>query len=134
VLRDLLDLDVGETADALSMSAANVRAADLRARRRLKGYGSQRVDISQARRPVRGSRSVSTILVETQRGLEHAEVVPSIPVLAGPPSLVLHVSAADHRFAQRIVLAIDVNGRGLITALYSAQAARQLTALPIPVS
>lgn len=175
VLRDVLDLDVAETADALSMSAANVKVAHLRARRRLQGYDSQRVDtslaaqqrvqdalfrlltaISQrdipavaallsdqvvlhsdsggqhlaARKPVRGLRSVSTFLVKTQRGLEGAVVVPGFAVLSGLPSLVLHITAPEKDIARRLVLGIDVDEKGLITALYNVQADRKLTAIP----
>lgn len=175
VLRDVLDLDVAETAEVLSMSNANVKVAHLRARRRLQGYDSRRVDTSQAaqqrvqgalyrllaaiaqrdipavasllseqvvlhsdsggqhlaaRKPVRGLRSVSTFLVKTQRGLEGAVVVPSFAILAGLPSLVLHITARDERLPRKVVVGIDVDAQGLISALYNVQADRKLTAIP----
>lgn len=48
VLRDVLDLDVRETADALGLSPSNIKVSHLRARRRLSGYDPQRVDTSAA--------------------------------------------------------------------------------------
>lgn len=46
VLRDVLDLDVRATAEALGQSESNVKVSHLRARRRLKDYDPQRVDTS----------------------------------------------------------------------------------------
>jgi hypothetical protein len=83
-----------------------------------------------ARKPVRGLRSVSTFLVKTQRGLEGAVVVPGFAVLAGLPSLVLHITSPAPNLARRLVLGIDVDDKGLITALYNVQADRKLTAIP----
>lgn len=48
VLRDVLDLDVRETAQALSMRESNVKVTHLRARRRLQDYDQQRIDTSAA--------------------------------------------------------------------------------------
>lgn len=46
VLRDVLDLSVGETALALDMSAANVKVVHLRGRRKLAAYDQARIDTS----------------------------------------------------------------------------------------
>lgn len=50
VLRDVLDLDVRETANALHLRESNVKVLHLRARQRLAGYDAQRVDTSRSAR------------------------------------------------------------------------------------
>lgn len=48
VLRDVLDLDVRETATALEMSDSNVKVVHLRGRRKLASYDRARIDTSRA--------------------------------------------------------------------------------------
>jgi RNA polymerase sigma-70 factor (ECF subfamily) len=174
VLRDVLDMDVRQTAEALSMTEANVKVAHLRARNKLRDYDSQRVDTSQAaqarvqealyrlmtavaandiagvaallseqvvllsdgggqylaaRKPVRGRRSVSLFLVKTQRG---AQVVGGVRLAAGLPVLIARAVSPRAGIARKLVLGIDVNEQGQITALYNVLADRKLTAVTAP--
>lgn len=82
VLRDVLDLDVRETATVLQLSEANVKVLHLRARQRLASYDATRTDTSMQARS-----QVEQVLQKLLIALSQADVAQVAALLSAEVSL-----------------------------------------------
>ncbi len=82
ILRDVLDLDVRETAAVLQLSEANVKVLHLRARDRLVSYDAARTDTSDAARS-----QVQAVLQQLLAALAQADVAQVAALLSQDVSL-----------------------------------------------
>lgn len=115
LLRDVFDYSVREAAEALGLSAANVKTSHLRARRRMAAYDAARV------RPTAGLREA------TRRALERFMAAVSAGDTAQVEALLAHdVSVAADGGGEYAAARTIVRGRSRVAALY-VNLARRVT-------